>query len=144
MEPNTRVRGIGLIVLILGLMAGALNAIWLSNGRALPVYGIIVDALLAAICVAVIVRGVMVARNQPMADEFQVMKTRHATHLGFVVGLGLYSLASLWPYVHPDSYHALMSRIGGDDAFSMGRVAGMLPFVIGMCIGQVATWMKFG
>ena len=146
MEPTWwRLRGTGVAVLILCMGAGLVNGYWLSGGHALPIYGWVIDVLLAAVVVAVIVRSVIYVRRnrEVLADEFQVTKTRYATHTGFVIGLLVYSLTSLWPMLHPDSYHATLARLGSEDAYSIGRVAGMLPFVFGMCIGQVAAWLKY-
>lgn len=146
MEPTWwRLRGIGVAVLILCMGAGLLNGYWLSGGRDLPIYGWAMDAVLAAGVVTVIVWAVIYVRRnrEVLADEFQVTKTRYATHTGFVIGLLIYSLTSLWPMLHPASYQVLLGRIGSEDAYSIGRVAGMLPFVLGMCIGQVAAWLKY-
>jgi hypothetical protein len=139
MEP-TWWRISGFVVLILSLLAALLYGHALNGGHALPI-----DIILALGVVAVIALAVVYSRRhrQVPADEFLVAKTRYATYGGFMIGLVLYCLASLWPFVHPASYHAALSRFGTEDGYSIGRVSGMVPFVVGMWIGQVAAWLKY-
>jgi len=130
-----------LVLISLGGILGGLNAMWIRHGE-FPAYGWLADLIAAPVFLALLLYA---RRLKSMnTDEFAVTKKRYAAQAGFMVGIALFCLTGLFPIVLPAQYHAFLNSMdGADDAFIMGRVFGMAPFVIGLLAGQIISWAKY-
>ena len=126
----------------LGGALGGLNFMWAHEGR-FPVYGYGVDAALLAAVIALVLYVRRERRAQ--ADEFAVLKKRTVAMTAMMFGFITYGLGTIARGVFAGSYAAMLDRLPGkDDAFILGLSLGMAPFAVGMLVGLVFVWRKYG
>jgi len=127
---------------ILGGLLGGLNFHWAHAGH-VPVYGYGVDTALLAVLVMLIL---FVRRERGVnADEFAIVKKRTAASTGMMFGFIAYGLGTVARGVFAQGYTSLLNALPGkDDAFVLGLTLGMAPFAIGMLVGLVFVWRKYG
>ena len=133
------------IVACAAVIGGALGGFSMHWSRlpAFPLYGLTLDL----IGIPVVIGLVLYARRLKKAtsDEFSVAKKRYAIQTAFLSGAVLYMLCGVLTVFLPQPYHAFITSLGDpQDAFEVGRLAGFAPFVMGLVIGQIASWMKYG
>jgi len=124
-----------------GGLLGGFNMMWIRHPP-FPVYGYVVDL----IAVPAVIAGLLYVRRIKAAtmDEFMVTKKRFAAQSGVVIGFLLFAVSGVIPLVFPQAYHQFIAGMdGAGDGFTMGRVFGMAPFVIGLLLGQVGAWLKY-
>ncbi len=122
-------------------LIGGFNYHWMHMA-AFPAYGIILDLLAAPVVVGLVFH--VRRMKKQTSDEFSVAKKRFAAGTGFAVGFVLFAISGIVPVFLPDLYHQFINSLdGANDGFIMGRVAGMAPFVIGLVVGQIASWIKY-
>ncbi len=127
---------------VLGGVLGGVNFYWAHRGR-FPVYGYAVDTALLAILISLIlyVRREKSARS----DEFAVVKKRTVATTAIMFGFITYGLGTIARGIFAGSYMAMLDRLPGkDDAFILGLSLGMAPFAVGMLVGLVFVWRKYG
>ncbi|MBW8882254.1 MAG: hypothetical protein JF615_12775 [Asticcacaulis sp.] len=130
-----------LLMAATGGLLGGFNMHW-GRQTVFPLYGILIDIL----AVPVLVYMILYVRRMKAAisDEFSVAKKRFAAQTGFVVGFALFAITGLVPLIFQAPYHAFIASLdGANEAFIMGRVFGMAPFVFGLLIGQIAAWARY-
>ncbi len=128
-------------VMVAGGLLGGFNYHW-AHESTFPVYGYAIDALVVPLVIAAIlyIRRLKIAQ----ADEFTVAKKRLAAQNGLIAGFLLYAVMNLMPIVFPHAYDAFVQSLGGaGDAFAIGRLIGMVPFVVGLLYGQTVAWLKY-
>ncbi len=126
---------------LLGGLLGGFNLHW-SRMPAFPVYGYVFNAIVIPLLFTLIffVRKLKAATT----DEFAVAKKGRAALTGLTTGMVLFLLTGTWPIFSPGTYHAFIAWTGSaDDVFTMGRMFGMAPFLIGLVVGQISAWMKY-
>jgi len=129
------------ILALLGGLLGGFNLRW-SRMPQFPVYGYVLDAVVVPLFFLLLfyVRKL----KSETTDEFDVAKKRYAAQSGLMVGLVIFILSGLWPIFSRSTYEAFIVWAGTpDDIFTMGRVFGIVPIVIGLIIGQVGAWLKY-
>ena len=125
----------------IGGLLGGFNMHW-SRQPAFPIYGIGIDLIAVPALIALILymRRVKIA----MSDEFSVAKKRFAAQTGLMIGFLLFALSGVFPIVFKGPYNQFIASMdGANDGFIFGRLFGMLPFVFGLLIGQIAAWRKY-
>ncbi len=128
--------------IVLGGLLGGLNFHWAHNG-VFPVYGYGVDFALLAILVLLVLYVRRVRMTQ--ADEFSIVKKRTAASTGMMFGFAAYGVGTIARGVFASGYTAMLDRLPGkDDAFILGLSLGMLPFALGMLVGSLFVWRKYG
>ncbi len=133
----------GASVLTLACLGGLLGgtAVYWSRQPEFPLYGYIFDACLAVVLLFSIQQ--FRRRMAETCDEFAVAKKRLATQVGLMTGFMMFMVMSLLPHLLPHSYHAVLAPMDGYEGFNLGQTFGMLPFAVGMIVGQIAAWMKY-
>ncbi|MEI9903647.1 MAG: hypothetical protein WDN06_06430 [Asticcacaulis sp.] len=130
-------------VLTLACLGGLLGgtAVYWSHQPQFPLYGYIFDACVAAVLVFSVLR--LKRWKAKISDEFTVAKQRIATQVGLTTGFVLFVILSLLPHLLPHFYRGVLAPFDGYEGFNLGQTFGMLPFAIGIVVGQVAAWMKY-
>ena len=132
--------GIFALALIGGLLGG-FNMSW-SREPSFPLYGVIIDAC----AVPVVIMLILYMRKLKAAstDEFSMAMKRYAAQNGLIIGFALFMVSGVFPIFFPDLYRQFIASLdGAQEGFLMGRVTGMLPFVLGLLIGQASAWLKY-
>ena len=122
-----------------GLLGG--TAVYWSHQPEFPLYGYIFDACLAAVLVFSLLR--LKRWKAEMSDEFTVAKKRIATQVGLMTGFVLFLILSLLPHLFPHSYRGVLASLDGYEGFNLGQACGMLPFAVGLVVGQIAAWWRY-
>ncbi len=122
-----------------GLLGG--TAVYWSNQPQFPLYGYIFDACVAVVLVFSLLR--LKRWKAETSDEFAIAKKRIATQVGLMTGFMLFLVLSLLPHLMPHTYRNLLAPMDGYEGFNLGQACGILPFAIGMVIGQIAAWWRF-
>ena len=132
----------GIVTLgLLGGLFGGSNLMW-SRQPQFPIYGYMADIVIVGVFIYVFIN---VRRMRAAStDEFQVAKKRMAAQTGIILGFVIYAVSNALPLFFPHTSKAFLASMDGpEDAFIIGRVFGMAPFVIGLLIGQVVSWAKY-
>ncbi len=133
--------GFGVVGLAcLGGLLGSTAVYW-SHQPQFPMYGYIFDACVAAVLVFGLMR--LKQWQSESCDEFAVAKKRIATQVGLTTGFMLFLAMSLLPHLFPQAYRGVLAPLTGYEGFNLGQACGMLPFAVGMVIGQIVAWMKY-
>ena len=128
--------------IVLGGLLGGLNLMWTHEGG-LPAYGYAVDFALVAVMVVLIlyVRRARMARS----DEFAVVKKRTAATTAILFGFITYGLGMIARGLFAGAYRGWLDQLADkDDAFTLGLSLGMAPFALGMLVGLIFVWRKYG
>jgi hypothetical protein len=126
----------------LGGGLGGLNFMWAHQGH-FPVYGYGVDVVLLYILITLVLY--VRKERSAQADEFAVLKKQTVAMTAMMFGFVTYGLGTIARGVFASGYAAMLDRLPGkDDAFILGLSLGMAPFALGMLVGLVFVWRKYG
>ena len=126
---------------LLGGSLGGLNLVW-ARQASYPIYGYVTDLCVLAVMIFVIFR--MRRWRAENSDEFLVAKKRFAAQTGFIFGFVIYAVSNALPLFFPEASNAFLDQLdGAREGFIIGRVFDMAPFVIGLLIGQVVSWVRY-
>lgn len=127
---------------VLGGALGGLNVMWAHAGH-FPVYGYGVDTALLAVLIALVLY--VRRKRSAQADEFAVLKKRTVAMTAMMFGFIVYGLGTIARGVFAGSYVWMLDRLPDkDDAFVLGLTLGMTPFAVGMLVGLLFVWRKYG